>query len=46
MQLMAEAPALRNTYAPAYHVLGALLAPWLGYAVYTKARRLRWAPPG
>ena len=37
MQLMAEAPGLRNPYAPAYHVLGALLAPALGYAVYTKA---------
>jgi hypothetical protein len=36
MQLMAEAPALRNPYAPAYHALGALLAPWLGYAAYTK----------
>jgi hypothetical protein len=36
MQLMLEAPALRNPYAPAYHVLGALLAPALGYAVYTK----------
>jgi len=36
MQLMAEAPALRNPYAPAYHLLGALLAPALGYAVYTK----------
>jgi hypothetical protein len=36
MQLMAEAPALRNPYAPAYHVLGALLAPALGYAAYTK----------
>ena len=37
MQLMSDAPALRNTYAPAYHVLGALLAPWLGHALYTKA---------
>jgi len=36
MQLMAEAPALRNPYAPAYHVLGALLAPALGHALYTK----------
>ncbi len=36
MQLMAEAPALRNPYAPAYHVLGALLAPALGHAAYTK----------
>src|SRR5262245_5865006 len=36
MQLMAESPALRNTYAPAYHALGALLAPALGYPVYTK----------
>lgn len=36
MQQMAEAPALRNTYAPAYHLLGALLAPALGFAVYTK----------
>jgi hypothetical protein len=37
MQLMSDAPALRNTFAPAYHVLGALLAPWLGPALYTKA---------
>jgi len=36
MQLMIEAPALRNPYPPAYHVLGALLAPALGYAAYTK----------
>jgi hypothetical protein len=36
MQLMAEAPALRNPYAPAYHVLGALLGPAIGWPAYTK----------
>jgi hypothetical protein len=36
MQQMAEQPALRSTYAPAYHLLGALLGPLIGYAAYTK----------
>jgi hypothetical protein len=30
VERMAEEPALRSVYPPAYHVLGALLAPWLG----------------
>ena len=34
IQQMGEAPALRNVYAPAYHVLGALLAPGVGLAAY------------
>jgi hypothetical protein len=29
-QQLAEAPALRNVYAPAFHVAVAALAPWLG----------------
>lgn len=33
---MGESPALRNVYAPAYHVLGALLAPALGLAAYPR----------
>jgi hypothetical protein len=32
MQLMSQEPGLRSVYAPAYHVLGALLAAWLGPA--------------
>jgi hypothetical protein len=36
IQLMGEEPALRNVYAPAYHVLGALAAPVVGLANYPK----------
>jgi hypothetical protein len=36
IQLMGEQPALRSVYAPAYHALGALLAPWIGLAVFPK----------
>lgn len=36
IQLMGEAPALRNVYAPAYHVLGALVSPLSGIALYPK----------
>jgi hypothetical protein len=34
IELMAEAPALRNVYAPAYHALGALVARAGGLALY------------
>jgi len=37
MQLMGESPALRNVYAPAYHAVGAALAPWLGLTGAVKA---------
>lgn len=36
IQLMGEEPALRSVYAPAYHVLGALLSPLTGLAAYPK----------
>jgi hypothetical protein len=36
IQLMGEQPALRSVYAPAYHALGALLAPWIGLAAFPK----------
>jgi hypothetical protein len=36
IEWMGEAPALRNPYAPAYHALGALLVPALGFAGYVK----------
>jgi len=36
IERMGEVPALRNTYAPAYHVLGALLVPWIGAAAFTR----------
>ena len=36
VQLMGEAPALRNVYAPAYHILGALISPLTGIALYQK----------
>jgi hypothetical protein len=36
IQLMGEEPALRSVYAPAYHVLGALLTPLTGIAAYPK----------
>lgn len=34
IQLMGEEPALRSVYAPAYHALGALVAPLTGLAAY------------
>lgn len=34
IQWMAEEPGLRSVYAPAYHVLGALLSPLLGPGAY------------
>ena len=36
VELMAQAPALRNVQPPGYHVLGALLAPIVGLATYPK----------
>jgi hypothetical protein len=36
IQQMGEAPGLRSTYAPAYHVLGAVLAPVVGLGAYPK----------
>jgi hypothetical protein len=36
IQLMGDAPALRNVYPPAYHAVGALLAPWVGLALFPK----------
>jgi hypothetical protein len=33
---MAEDPALRTVYAPAYHALGSIFEPWLGLAAVTK----------
>ena len=36
IERMGEAPALRNTYAPAYHALGALAAPLVGLNVFPK----------
>ncbi len=36
IQLMREEPALRTVYAPAYHVVGAVAAPWLGFAAFTR----------
>ncbi|HVN36952.1 MAG TPA: hypothetical protein VMW19_02105 [Myxococcota bacterium] len=34
IELMREQPGLHNVYAPAYHALGALLAPVVGLAAY------------
>ena len=34
VQRMAEQPGLHNVYPPAYHALGALLAPLLGLELY------------
>jgi hypothetical protein len=34
---MGEAPALRSVFAPAYHAVGAVLAPWLGLDGAVKA---------
>lgn len=36
IQLMNEAPALRSVYAPAYHALGAIVAPSTGLGAYAK----------
>lgn len=36
IQQVGERGLLGNTYAPAYHWLGALLAPWVGLALYPK----------
>jgi hypothetical protein len=36
VELMGVAPALRNVYPPAYHVVGALLSPVVGLAAYPK----------
>ncbi len=36
LQQMAEDPALRTVYAPAYHVLGSIFEPWFGLAGVTK----------
>lgn len=36
IQLMGEEPGLRSVYAPAYHVLGALVAPLSGLAAYSE----------
>jgi hypothetical protein len=36
IQLMGDAPALRTVYPPVYHVAGALLAPWVGLALFPK----------
>lgn len=36
IQLTQQQPGIHNTYAPAYHLLGAALEPVLGFALYTK----------
>lgn len=36
IQLTQEQPGIHNTYAPGYHLLGALLEPLLGFEGYTK----------
>jgi hypothetical protein len=36
IELMGMIPALRNVYPPGYHVVGALLSPVVGLAVYPK----------
>lgn len=36
LQQMAEDPALRTVYAPAYHALGSIFEPWFGLAGVTK----------
>ncbi len=36
IERMGEAPGLHNVYAPAYHVLGALLSPLTGLAIYPR----------
>ena len=37
---MGEDPGLHNVYAPAYHAVGALLAPWLGISAAIKLMTL------
>lgn len=36
IELMLEAPGLHNVYAPAYHVLGALLSPLVGLELFPR----------
>jgi len=36
IELMRDKPGLHNVYAPAYHVLGALLSGWVGLALYPR----------
>ena len=36
IELTQQEPGLHNTYAPAYHVLGALVEPVLGFEAYTR----------
>jgi hypothetical protein len=36
LQQMAEDPALRTVYAPAYHALGSIFEPWFGLAGITR----------
>lgn len=36
LEQMAEDPALRSVYAPAYHVFGAIAESWLGFAGFSK----------
>jgi hypothetical protein len=40
IERLAEEPGLHNVYAPAYHVAGALLAPWIGLASVPKVLAL------
>ena len=41
IELMRDKPGLHNVYAPAYHVLGALLSNWVGLDLYPRLFRLR-----
>lgn len=34
---MSESPAIRSVYAPAYHAIGGLLSPWMGFEAFTRA---------
>ena len=34
---MSESPAIRTVYAPAYHAIGGLLSPWMGFEAFTRA---------
>ncbi|HTF35310.1 MAG TPA: hypothetical protein VK714_16625 [Myxococcota bacterium] len=36
IELMRDQPGLHNVYAPAYHVLGALLSHWVGLDLYPR----------
>lgn len=36
IELMRDKPGLHNVYAPAYHVLGALLSNWVGLDLYPR----------